>query len=65
MGNKKTGVEGVQEEFDTFIKETIRNVTDNVLKKYARSLKHQDKTICVSDPNEYAFRGKHYRRCDS
>ena len=59
MGKRKGAIaEGLQKEFDRYIKITISNVVDHVIKKYANSQKKQWYTICVSDPGEYACRGK-------
>ena len=50
----------LQKEFDTYIKKTIKLVINNVLRTYVNSEKRQRNMVYVADPNEYAFRGKHY-----
>ncbi len=46
----KNDVDGLQKEFDCFVKRTIKYVIDHVLEKYVNSLKKLDRVQVVEDP---------------
>ena len=48
---------GLQREFDRYIKTTISQVADHVVKKYSHSIK-RPYTICVSNPDDYVCRAR-------